>query len=65
MASIRITIETDGAAFHSGNAYPTMLAWETARILRDLAAIIAANGVENRFVKDYHKNVCGTVEVID
>lgn len=66
MASVVITIDTDGAAFHDGPDDSTPLTWEVARILR-----VVAGGIENYGLsahcepRDSNGNVCGKVEIID
>lgn len=68
MASIVITINTDGAAFHKGNAYPTLMSWELARILKRLAEQLhsfSIETVEGDPLCDSNGDPCGTVEIID
>ena len=68
MASIVITIETDGAAFHEGFPEPkkTDPGYEVARILRMLAHSYEYGGYGSKVVlSDINSNVCGKVEVIE
>ena len=66
MASIRITIETDNAAFdfsRDPHEYGAR-GWEVARLLRFMAEQFEHTGVAASPI-DINGNVCGKVEVTD
>jgi hypothetical protein len=68
MASIRITINTDGAAFRKGDAYPTLVSWELAHVLGRLANQLHSVAIETLVsepLRDRTGKPCGTVEVIE
>lgn len=65
MASVVITIETDGDAFHSCKPECRAPRLEIARILRILSVDFAANGIMARLVHDCNNRVVGKVELID
>lgn len=70
MASVVITINTDGAAFHapdySDPAYEVGTpAKEVARILEVIARDFTVYGVRPRLAHDFNDNPCGKVEVIE
>lgn len=63
MASIRITIKTDGAAFHNARFDTLACGDEIARILRALA-VQFEYGEEPTPPRDSNGNLAGKVEVI-
>lgn len=63
MASIRITINTDGPAFH--DPHVESLGPEAARILRDIADVFESNAVTPRGLRDINGKLVGTVRMID
>lgn len=68
MASIHITIDTDGAAFHESAANPyEAVGLEVARILRVIADDFNMNYTNHNVPApcDFKGNPCGTVEIID
>lgn len=77
MASIRITIETDGTAFHELDGKPlsrdlhpfverVVVGGEVARILRVMAIDAERAGVDAMFdPRDLNGNACSKVEVIN
>lgn len=67
MASIRITIETDNAAFHGADGAPDHLAVgaEVGRILHRLAMDCTGCGVRPALLSDINGNTVGKVEVTE
>lgn len=62
MGKIKITIETDGAAFDDGMQGST----EVSRILRGLSNdVFNDESLEERYLKDLNGNTVGKVEVDD
>lgn len=69
MASVRITIKTDNAAFYGNppGSDQNSIGNEVARILCDIAGGFAVNGAVEPFRQpvDHNGNTVGTVEIID
>jgi hypothetical protein len=72
MASIVITINTDGAAFHGGTPDHRAVSEEVVRVLREIAEDFEFDGADPepprpgiRQISDTHDDPCGNVETID
>ena len=66
MASIRITIETDGATLDAARKDPRILVWRLAPIFGSVCADILLWGIRSEQVlRDMNSNVVGKVEVIE
>lgn len=65
MASVRITIKTDNAAFHGDECDPDPMGWELTRILEVVCSRLRESPVDNIGpLRDANGNVVGKVEVI-